>query len=56
MRSVVNGALHSLRPTKSLVTVGRCHYHTNSIPIIKTIDDETLVGINVGIRAHVDLR
>ena len=58
MRSLVNDAfgISRLLLTRILARVGRCHYHSNNVPIIKTIDDETLVKVNVGIGTEVELR
>ena len=58
MKSFVKNAFHfsRLRPAGSIARVDRRHYHSNSIPIIKTIDDETTVKVKVGLAAQVELR
>lgn len=58
MRSLVKDAsrISSLCSAGSLARLGRCHYHSNNIPIIKTMDDETLVKVNFGIGWQVELR
>ena len=40
---------------RSVTRIGQCHYHTNNIPHVKTIDDETIVKVNVGIARQVNL-
>ena len=40
---------------RSVARVGQCHYQTNNIPHVKTIDDETIVKVNVGIARQLNL-
>ena len=58
MRSLVKDApgIWRLHSAANWAGVGRCHYHSNHVPIIKTIDDETLVKVNIGIGSQVELR
>ena len=58
MKSLAKDAfrISTIRPAGSLTRVGRCHYHSNNLPIIKTIDDETLVKVSAGIGSQVEIR
>ena len=60
MRSLTKNILRisNLYPPRSSVQVGRCHYHSglNKVPIVKTIDDEILVKVNLGISRQIELR
>ena len=41
---------------KYFVRLGRCHYHSSHIPNLRTVDDESLVKVNVGIGRQVAIR
>ena len=58
MRSLVNDAsgIRRLKSAGNWARVGRCRYQSNNIPIIKTIDHESVVEVNIGIDSQVELR
>ena len=58
MRCLVKDAFRTseLYSTAYFLRVGRCHYHSSHIPNLRTVDDESLVKVNVGIGRQVDIR
>ena len=58
MRCLVKNAFRTsgLYFAASFVRVGRCHYHSSHIPNLGTVDDESLVKVNVGIGRQVNIR
>ena len=58
MRCLVKYAFRTSRSYSAIDTnrVGRCYYHSSHIPNLRTVDDESLVKVNVGIGRQVDIR
>ena len=58
MRCLVKDAFRTsgLYSAKYFLRSGRCHYHSSHIPHLGTVDDESLVKVNLGIGRQVAIR